>query len=311
MTVAVVSWNTRALLAECLRSLRDDSASGLAEVWVVDNASADGSAELVRDHYPWVSLLAADGNLGFGPAVNLVAERTSSPWLAAANADIRITAGALARLVAEGEAHPEAGAIAPRLILPDGQTQRSAYPFPTIPFTIMYLSGAAGASRRLSRHWSLGAELGAQEVPWAVGAFLLIRRSAWDEVGGFDPAQWMYAEDLDLGWRLRRARWSTRYTPDASVYHDESAATVQAWGGERYRRWHASTYAWLARRRGLAFARLIAALNVVGFFARALLLAPAAVCGSRRARQARQDALNAVHAHMIGLRPRSTLTNVR
>ncbi len=77
-----------------------------------------------------------------------------------------------------------------------------------------------------------------RRVPWAVGAFLLVRRPAWDAIGGFDPAQWLYAEDLDLGWRLARAGWATRYEPRARVRHHESAATGQAWGSdERTARW--------------------------------------------------------------------------
>ena len=305
ITVAVVSWNTRELLADCLESLRDDTRAGLAEVWVVDNASADGSAAMVRERFPWAQLVAATENLGFGAAVNLVAARTSSPWLAPANADIRFEVGALARLHAAAEGHPEAGAIAPRLILPDGSTQQSVYPFPTLPFTVAYLLGGLSASRRLSRRWCLGPGFDPskpREVPWAVGACLLVRRDSWDQAGGFDERQWMYAEDLDLGWRLRRAGWSTRYEPDARVGHAESAATVKAWGPGRHARWHASTYAWLAHRRGRAFARLIALLNVGGFLVRGGVLWPAAAAGSASARQARQDSLNAVRAHAIGLR---------
>jgi N-acetylglucosaminyl-diphospho-decaprenol L-rhamnosyltransferase len=313
VTVAVVSWNTRELLAECLQSLHEDVVSGQAEVWVVDNASSDGSAEMVRAQFPWASLISSQENLGFGPAVNLVANQTSSPWIAPANADTRMAPGALRRLVAAGASDPTAGVIAPRLVLPDGQTQRSAYPFPTLGANLMYLAGAARLSPRLASRWALDGtepEPGAK-VPWAVGAFLLVRRAAWDEIGGFDAGLWMYAEDLDLGWRMHRAGWVTRYEPRATVYHEESAATRQAWGGERFARWHASTYAWLARRRGLAFARLISLLNVFGFSARALLSTLPALCGLPKARHARRNAINAVRAHATGLRSSAWLKQVR
>jgi GT2 family glycosyltransferase len=306
ITVAVVSWNTRELLADCLVSLHEDARAGLAAVWVVDNASADGSAAMVRERFPWVKLIASTENLGFGAAVNLVAARTSSPWLAPANADIRLEAGALGRLHAAARRHHDAGAIAPRLILPDGSTQQSVYPFPTLPFTVAYLLGGLTVSRSLSRRWCLGSGFDPakpREVPWAVGAFMLVRRASWDHAGGFDERQWMYAEDLDLGWRLRRAGWTTWYEPDARVGHAESAATVQAWGPDRHARWHASTYEWLARRRGRALARLIALVNVGGFVLRAGVRWPAGVAGSTSARQARQDSLNAARAHAIGLRP--------
>ena len=88
VAVAVVSWNTRDLLRACLESLHADADAGRAEVWVVDNASADGSAALVRSAFPWVRLLALDENLGFGRAVNRVAARTATAWVAPANADV-------------------------------------------------------------------------------------------------------------------------------------------------------------------------------------------------------------------------------
>lgn len=314
VTVAVVSWNTRALLADCLSSLHQDAHSGLAEVWVIDNASTDGSAELVRERYPWVRLIAAEENLGFGRGVNEIAALTSTPWLAPANADVRLAPGALRSQLAAGARHPEAAVIAPRLILPDGSTQHSVYPFPSIPFTLAYVSGATRASVHLARHWCI--ERGfdperAREVAWAVGAFTLVRRSAWLQVGGFDQDQWMYAEDLDLGWRLRRAGWRTRYVPEARVYHAESAATRQAWGDARHHRWHASTYAWMARRRGWRIARIVAAINVIGFTARALVCHAAALAGSAPSAQARNAAINAARAHSIGLRRRRMLERVR
>ncbi len=313
VTVAVVSWNTHELLAECLESLHEDATRGLAHVWVVDNASSDGSADMVRERFPWVSLIASEDNLGFGSAVNLVADQTSSPWIAPANADTRVARGALGRLLGAGASDPSAGVIAPRLVLPDGQTQRSAYPFPSLGVSLMYLAGVVRLSPRLAKRLLLdGAEPepGAT-VPWAVGAFLLVRRAAWNEIGGFDPGLWMYAEDLDLGWRMRQAGWVTRYEPGATIYHEESAATTQAWGGERNARWHASTYAWLIRRRGLAFARLLSLLNVIGFSARALLYSALVAGGLPNARNGRQNAINALRAHAVGLRSGAWLRQVR
>jgi GT2 family glycosyltransferase len=310
----VVSWNTRGLLEECLASLEPDLRDGLADVWVVDNASSDGSAELVQERFPAVSLIASDTNLGFGAAVNLVAGQTSASWLAPANADVRLEPGALAHLVQAGERHPEAAVIAPRLILPDGTTQHSVYPFPTIPFTLANAFGAINVSRRLAHRWTIDRGFDRDrsgEVPWAVGAFLVVRRSAWVQVGGFDEAQWMYAEDLDLGWRLRRAGWTARYEPEAHVQHAQSAATDQAWGAEIHDRWVASSYAWLLRRRGIAVTRAVALLNISGFGLRAAIHTVAAVCGSRRARRARREALDIARTHRVGLRPRSELATVR
>jgi N-acetylglucosaminyl-diphospho-decaprenol L-rhamnosyltransferase len=266
VAVAVVSWNTRDLLRSFLRSLVDEP---LAEVWVVDNASVDGSAEMVRAEFPSVHLLALDANVGFGPAVNLVAAKSSAPWIAPANADIELRPGALRALLDAAERCPRAGILAPRLELPSGETQHSVYAFPTIPFTALFNVGFRrrfGDRLCLEGFWDPSRE---RDVDWAIGAFLLVRREAWDAAGGFDDQQWMYAEDLDLGWRIARAGYTTRYVPSARVLHHASAATTQAWGDERTLRWLRSTYAWMLRRRGPVRTRITAAINVAGAYARA------------------------------------------
>lgn len=307
VTVAVVSWNTRDLLSQCLSSLRPDVENEIAEVWVHDNASGDGSAEMVRREFPWVRLIASRENLGFGAGVNRVAARTRTPWLVAANADVAFAPGALNTLIEQAERHPGAGALAPRLILPDGSTQHSAYAFPTIPYTLAFVTGLGRLSRRLARRWCIGPGFDPdedREVPWAVGAALLLRREAWDEVGGFDDAQWMYAEDLDLGWRLRQTGWHTRYVSGARVTHAESAATTQAWGDSRSDRWHQATYSWIIRRHGAGYARAVAAINVAGFRARAAGLRAFTAAGSHQARRAHTDAMNAAGLHRLGLQSR-------
>jgi N-acetylglucosaminyl-diphospho-decaprenol L-rhamnosyltransferase len=279
VTAAVVSWNTRALLDRCLESMRPEAESGRLEAWVVDNASEDGSAELVCERHAWAELIASGENLGFGAAVNRVAERTDSDWLLVANADIALRPGALDTLLEAGRLDRGAGAIAPRLVLPDGGTQHSVFAFPTLPFAFVLNSGAFHLSRRLGDRMALldrWDDTRARRVPWAVGACLLVRREAWDAVGGFDERQWMYAEDLDLGWKLRERGWATRYEPRAVVDHESAAATTQAFGGEEeiMARWQRSTYGWIARRRGPLRARLVAAMNLAGCGLRYLALTP-------------------------------------
>lgn len=267
VTIAVVSWNTRDLLARCLESLEPEAEHGNAEVWVVDNASDDGSPELVAERFPWARLVASEENLGFGRAVNLVARQTTSAWIAPANADVALHPGALDRLLATGAADPQAGAVAPRLRLPNGRTQHSVFAFPTIPFSACLATAAfrfsptIGDRMAFPGHWDTER---ARRVPWAVAAFLLVRRTAWDQIGGFDEHQWMYAEDLDLGWRLRDAGWVTRYEPRAAVEHEWAASTTQLFGRELAPHWQRSTYGCIARRRGTAYVRAVALLNLLG-----------------------------------------------
>src|SRR5688500_18811132 len=132
VTVAVVSWNTRELLRDCLSSLTPEVTAGRADVWVLDNASSDGSAALVAEAFPEVRLIASEENLGFGRAVNEIARRTKSEWIAAANADIQLEPGAITALLAAGDKHPEAAILAPRLLDTEGGTQHTVHAFPSL-----------------------------------------------------------------------------------------------------------------------------------------------------------------------------------
>jgi N-acetylglucosaminyl-diphospho-decaprenol L-rhamnosyltransferase len=305
VAVAVVSWNTRDLLSACLRSLEPDVRAGRADVWVVDNGSTDGSPELVEESFEWAHLERPGRNLGFGPAVNAVAERTDSPWLVAANADVELEPGALAALLAAAEDEPRAGAIAPQLVLPDGSVQHSVHPFPTLPFTVAFNLGLHRLSPRAADRLCLEGfwdPARARSVPWAVGALLLLRREAFDAVGGFDPRRWMYAEDLDLGWRLRSAGWLTLYTPAARARHAQGAAARQRFGDDQAPPWMAATYRWLAATRGPAVARTIGAVNVAGAAARWALFGALARAGVRRFAGPARTARRWLGAHWRGLR---------
>jgi N-acetylglucosaminyl-diphospho-decaprenol L-rhamnosyltransferase len=314
VAVAVVSWNTRDLLARCLESLEPEVERGLAEVWVVDNASTDGSPEMVGEDFGWVQLVASPENLGFGRAVNLVAERTASEWVVPANADVALRPGALERLLEAGQRDPGAGALAPRLVLPNGETQHSVFAFPSIPFALALQSGAFRLSRRLSDrmaligHWNSTRD---RRVPWAIAAFLMVRRRAWDQVGGFDERQWMYAEDLDLGWRLREAGWGTRYVPAAVVDHAGGASTTQAWGHELAPVWQRSTYGFMARRLGMPRTLAFAAVYALGTGARWLVLAPGALVRGGRARDEHRALGRWVMVHVRALRSGGALEDYR
>jgi N-acetylglucosaminyl-diphospho-decaprenol L-rhamnosyltransferase len=303
VTVAVVSWNTRELLLRCLASLHDEVRAGRARVVVIDNGSADGSAPAAREHAPWAEVIALDANPGFGAAVNRVAGVARTPWLMAANADVALRPGALTALLAAGR-EPTVGAMAPQLVLPGGAVQQSVGPLPSPAQALALAVGAhrlwPGLGDRLcfDGAWDPAR---ARDVPWAVAAALLLRRSAFDAVGGFDERQWMYAEDLDLCWRLRDAGWATRYVPDAVVDHASGAATAIAFGRQRRMRFMRETYRVIERRRSVPVARATAAINVLGAAARLAWMAPLAVM-SPRWRSPARDVLGWLLAHRQGLR---------
>ena len=303
VTVAVVSWNTRELLLRCLQSLAADVEQRRAQVWVVDNGSSDGSVQAVREQAPWAEVVQAGENLGFGRAVNLVARRTESEWLACANADVALEPGALETLLSAAR-DARTGCVAPRLLLADGSTQHSVYPLPTLAFTIAFNFGLPRVVPTLGDHLCLEGywepDRG-RPVPWAIGAFLLLRRSAFTSVGEFDERQWMYGEDLDLGWRLHDAGWTTRYEPRARVLHAAGAATEIAFADDGVERYMRATYAVLRRRRGPSLTRLTAAINVVGAAVRIAWMAPLALA-ARRWRAPLAAARMWFAVHLAGLR---------
>ena len=310
LTVAIVSWNTRELLARCLESLKPDADASVVDVWVVDNGSTDGSRELVRDQFAWVNLIESDENLGFGPGVNVVANRTDSEWIAAANSDIAVHPGALRRLLDAGAADTRAGALAPRLVLPDGSTQDSIGAFPTITFSLLHAIGALGFRSPLTDRYGYPGRWNkerSRRVAWAVGAFLVVRREAWDAVGGFDDRQWMYAEDVDLCWRLHQAGWAVRYEPDAVVDHNHESATSQQFGKRRAEVWQRATYGCIARRRGPRYARIVALINTLG----AIRRYPGVVRRSRKRadpKGLREGHRRWIRVHAEAIDPREDLT---
>ena len=259
VTVAVVSWNTRELLVRCLDSLASEVQAGRADVWVVDNGSSDGSASRAREHAPWAQVIEPGEISASAAAVNLVAARTVREWIACANADVALAPGALAALLGAG-ADPRVGCVAPRLCCPmtarvstrlsaaDADVHARVQPRPTAPG-----AGSIGDRWCLEGYWDPERP---RAVPWAIGAFLLLRRSAFAAVGGFDERQWMYAEDLDLGWRLHDAGWLTRYEPAARVRHAAGRGHRQRLRRQRaLQRFMRATYAVMFAAAGAADAR--------------------------------------------------------
>jgi GT2 family glycosyltransferase len=310
VAVAVVSTNLRELLSACLSSLEPDAEAGRAEVWVVDNASTDGSPDMVAERFPWVRLVACAENLGYGRAVNLVAERTRAPWIAPANEDIELRPGALEALLATGGRHPEAAIVAPRLVLPDGSTQHSVHSFPTLGFSLFFNLGLHRVFPRLAErrcvigYWD---ESRPREVPWAIATFMIVRREAFEEAGGFASDQFIHSEDLDLGWRLARSGWKARYEPAATVLHVGSAASRKAFGEDLWSRWLAASYSWMAKRRGIPVARAVALVNLGGALARRALYAPLARLAPRRYGHKLASAREWGRVHRAGLRSRREL----
>jgi hypothetical protein len=223
----IVSYNSRDLLRACLTSIESEPYN---QVVVIDNASSDGSEEMVRQDFPWVRAIKRDKNEGYGAAANAAAASCSSEYVLILNCDTSLQPGTLQALADYLDQHPRAAIVGPALVNPDGTRQASCFPFPTPWETLLKETSLPSLIGRLSKNGSdrFSTSPGqARVVPWVLGAALAIRRSAFESVGGFDRSFFMYFEEVDLCYRLKKSGWETHFTPTATVTHIGGASTKQ------------------------------------------------------------------------------------
>ncbi len=226
LDVAIVSYRCEGLLRDCLKSLGDNPPGRPLSVHVVDNASGDGTVEMVEREFPEVRVTALEQNLGFSVANNIAIRAGSAPYVLILNPDTRITPGSLDRLLELMDAKPEVGMSGPRLELNDGSFDHAAKrSFPTPVSALAHFTGV-GRKRDAGALAAYRApEVESGPVDAVNGAFMLIRRAALDEVGLFDEGFWMYMEDLDLCYRLDQAGWVTWYEPEVTVMHAKAGTS--------------------------------------------------------------------------------------
>jgi N-acetylglucosaminyl-diphospho-decaprenol L-rhamnosyltransferase len=264
VSVLIASYNTRPLLLEAIGSVVHQPG---AEIIVVDNASTDGSADAVSAAFPDVCLVRNAQNLGFAAASNRAASRASGDLLLLLNPDARLLDGALAALLECIDAHPRAAAVGPALIYADGTPQPAAFRFPGLMQIGLDLFPVARLmdSPLNGRLHHAGEP---RQVDHPLGACMLIRRSAWDDVGPLDEGYFMYLEEVDWCRRARRRDWHIWYTPHARAVHHAGSATRQQPGAMFAQLWR-SRLRYYQRHHGPLFNRAVHALVRVGLAARA------------------------------------------
>jgi len=228
--IVIVSYRGAPLLRRCLASLRAHLRDGEATVTVVDNASGDGTAEMVATEFPEFRLEAQTANLGFAAGTNLGIRAGSAPYVLALNPDAAIEAGTLHTLLKLLESDARIGCCGPELLRDDGSLDHAGRrSFPTPLSALGHFSGIGRRARggRLAAYRAPEVERG--PVDAVNGAFMLLRRTALDQVGNFDEGYWMYMEDLDLCARLGQAGWLTFYEPRSRALHTKAGTT----GGHR------------------------------------------------------------------------------
>lgn len=221
LSIIIVNWNTCELLTQCLQSVYASTDDLGFEVLVVDNASTDGSQEMVRRQYPEVDLIVNAENVGFVKANNQAIAHHQGRYVLLLNSDTQVLPNSLGKAVQFMDEHPSAGIVGLRLLNPNGTFQASYTPFPTLWREFLILSGLG---RWLIRPTfpSRGPEIekGPQEINGYVeGAFLMVRREAVNQIGGLDERIFMYAEEVDWCYRFQQAGWEVWYLPHAPIIH--------------------------------------------------------------------------------------------
>lgn len=223
----MVNFEAGPLLTACVASVLADTSAGPMELVVVDNGSRDDSVATLLSAHPGVRVVAAPGNVGYARAANLGTAATKAPIVAVLNPDTVVEPGTAGALVSRLQRESRVAACGPRLRNLDGSDYPSARSLPSIPVAIGH--GFLGlwwpTNPFTARYRQLGADPTVPRlVDWVSGAAIWLRRRALDEVGGWDERYFMYLEDTDLCWRLRRAGWEVAYEPGGIVVHVQGAS---------------------------------------------------------------------------------------
>ncbi len=244
-SVIIVSWNVRDLLRRCLQSVASQPSpvnhhgSSLStvdyrlttEVIVVDNASTDGTVEMLRAEFPDVRLIANAGNAGFTHANNQALAQSQGRYLFLLNPDTELRTGALQTMIDYMAVHPRVGIIGPQLFYGDGTLQSSRRRFPTLATAFLEstkLQQWFPRNRVLTRYYMLDTRDDVtQQVDWINGSAMFVRREMYDQIGGFDEGFFMYSEELDWCYRAKEAGWQIVYLPAAQVTHYEGKSSEQ------------------------------------------------------------------------------------
>lgn len=281
--IIIVNWNTRDLLERLLTSIE---CSGLAEgvtCIVSDNDSSDGSVEMAGMRFPWARVMDNKINLGYGAAANSAIEASTGEFILLLNSDTEIFEDTIERLVSFMDQHSQAGAVGPRLVNPDGSLQYSCRRFPDIWMgTLHALLGLVWKSNPYTRKYKMQDwdHQTIKVVDWISGAAMFLRRRAVEEIGLFDERYFMYVEDVDLCWRLRKAVWQVFYYPNSSVLHHIGKSSEKKTSRMIFEH-HRSVFRFYRSRLDKAYMKILIPFLAAGLALRAL----AVVIGNRLQRK--------------------------
>jgi len=237
LSIIIVGYNTRDLAADCIRSIYENTSLRdiSYEIILVDNASTDDSCDHIRSLYPDVKIIENATNLGFGRANNIGADAATGEWLLLLNSDTTVTDTDFATVLEAADGLSDTGAFSVKLLNTDGSPQCVGYDFPSIKRELKVNLLLSEFNFRKRRRLARRADRGLHECDWVSGAFMLIRRDRFIQVGGFDDHIFMYSEDIDLCARLHAAGYTSYMLDTTAIVHHVrgSAQNVDAPAGNR------------------------------------------------------------------------------
>ena len=218
VSVIIVNWNTKDILQNCLDSIYQTIDNLSCEIIVVDNASSDGSKEMLQERYPQVITIYNQVNRGFGAANNQAFTIMKGKYALLLNTDTILTLGAINKLYSFARAHPQAAIVCGQLLNADGKKQNSIASFPTLLTLVANTSILEYLLPRLypSKRYEYKQPI---QVDSAIGACMMVSKKALDEVGFFDERYFFFFEETDLAYALHRKGWSVYHVPDVFIYH--------------------------------------------------------------------------------------------
>lgn len=220
LSVIIVNYNTSSLLKQCLQSLICTKGSLELEIIVVDNASIDDSVNICEELFPEVGVIRNDKNVGFGRANNQGITASKADFVLLLNSDTTMLQSSLVTMLKPMYQHPDIGVVGCRLLNPDGNFQPSCMKFPNLRLLLIQEFMLYKLSKRFPRIFFEPPYLNvAKDCDWVFGTAMLIRKKALDVSGLFDPNIWMYAEEMELCYRIREAGYRVLFDPEAKVIH--------------------------------------------------------------------------------------------
>jgi len=284
LSIIIVNWNTRDITRNCLLSVREKVTGVNFEVIVIDNASSDGSAEMIRAEFPSVRLITNDSNLGFGRANNQGMRVARGRYFLLLNSDTLVIDDCVSRLVKFMESNPQVGVAGCKLLFEDLTLQGSCSRFPSIKIALLedlmlykFLSRRRQGELLLGGYW---AHDRTRDVDAVWGAAMLLRREVFDQTAGFDERIFMYGEDLELCMRVRDLGWRITFAHDCRIIHLNHKSAEIKYGDERVDLCHKRAYEIYASRSGVVAMGILMLIRTVGALIRVCYFGLRAMTGS-------------------------------